>query len=238
MIQIKGDELKQYELSRIVRVTPMHGHTLQKVRFKKELDDDPIENAFYEENGDYFAEIPNVLLMGFGVLVVETVSLDDSGENRKERATFTVHKRKKPDNYVFTDNVAKVGSTDVANATKPLVFAYGTIDGTTTGYYKRNDVEWETINYDEKFAGAAGWFRKADTEWAAAEPVTADEVRDAYLQGRPVMYMYPGQLALHTDGSIKTEVEPSGFMSVIRLVEYETYSQFHFHESVKISMYR
>lgn len=105
MIKLKGEKLQQYELGRIVYVAPKHGRTLQKVRFWKSVADNPLTVSIGEEDGTATAEIPNILLMDFGILTAEMVMVDENGNYEIEKANFDIRKRKKPTDYVFVNNV-------------------------------------------------------------------------------------------------------------------------------------
>ena len=109
MINVQGEKLRQWDIGRNVELIPKSGRTLQKVRFWKSIADEPIVGAISEAGGVAVSEIPNVLLMNVGILVVEMVVIDGFGNYETERANLTVHRREKPADYVFTDNAANKG---------------------------------------------------------------------------------------------------------------------------------
>ena len=130
MINVQGEKLRQWDIGRNVELIPKVGRTLQKVRFWKSIADEPIVGAISEAGGVAVSEIPNVLLMNVGILVVEMVVIDGFGNYETERANLTVHRREKPADYVFTDNAANNGGgvsswndlTDKPFGTIPAVY--------------------------------------------------------------------------------------------------------------------
>lgn len=103
MIKVMGDKLRQYDLTRAVQIVPASGETLETVEVWKSSVT-AIYSVPFRADDDYFiADIPNILLQGFGVLTVRVKTVNSNGNHKTEKATFYVSKRNKPEDYVYTE---------------------------------------------------------------------------------------------------------------------------------------
>lgn len=103
MIEVIGGRLNQYDLDRQVGIMLRPDYRLEAVRFWKSEAADPLTVAFSEYDGYIVANIPNILLTSHGTLTVELAMRDMDGIYAAEKATFTVHKATRPDDYQYTE---------------------------------------------------------------------------------------------------------------------------------------
>lgn len=97
MIRVIGEKLKQYEKNRSVEIVLREDVNLRKLYFVKK----GIEYSGSIEDGNILtAKIPDALLMSIGTLTVRCEGISDDGIKTTEKASFVVHRAKKPDDYV------------------------------------------------------------------------------------------------------------------------------------------
>ena len=100
MIKLVGGDLWQWDSGRKVEIKPKAGSTVDAVHFFNGT----TENAkvgILKDDGS--AEIPNVFLQSSNNVVVYSVMVNESGEQTTESVVFSVNRREKPDDYVYTE---------------------------------------------------------------------------------------------------------------------------------------
>lgn len=99
MIKVLNGALWQWDTGRKVEIKPLPGATITEVHFSN----DNIEKALPVKPEDNIANIPNILLQECIPLNVYAVMTNGAGEQTTESAIFDINKRKKPDDYVYTE---------------------------------------------------------------------------------------------------------------------------------------
>ena len=101
MIKLKGEKVRQWDLSRKVEIFHPPERTIKEVWFKK----GGVELAVpFSDDGEVAAaEIPNILLKSFGVLTCRVYGLGTDGCKYEDKSTFYVSRREQPKDYVYTE---------------------------------------------------------------------------------------------------------------------------------------
>lgn len=102
-ISVYGTTLVQWEKGRRVKIEPLRGMRVDYVHFCNHGDTVAIPVKPTEENGQIFASIPNILLQDGRNLVVYVANISGSKEETFSDASFSVRKRPKPADYVYTE---------------------------------------------------------------------------------------------------------------------------------------
>ena len=102
-IKIVGNPLYQWELGRKVQLFPLPNMTIDEVHFSNHGDPEALVVKPKSENGMIVAEIPNILLQSGNNLIVYSVNVAEGFIDTLRSCTFTVRKRAKPSDYLYTE---------------------------------------------------------------------------------------------------------------------------------------
>ncbi len=100
---IIGTPLYQWETGRKLKVIPLRGMSIDSVHFSHYGDTEALPVTPIEENGEYIADIPNVLLQDDRNIVVHSVNVSEDKTETIRECVFPVRKRAKPSNYIYTE---------------------------------------------------------------------------------------------------------------------------------------
>lgn len=101
MIQLVGDELYQWDTGRIVQIesdSPIH-----EVHFTTRQMDFAYVVETYNEGESTYCTIPNVILQSSQKIYCYAVKENSDGEETVSTTVFSVNKRNRPDDYVYTE---------------------------------------------------------------------------------------------------------------------------------------
>ena len=103
MISVIGGELYQYDAGRKVQVVSKKNYIIEEVHFCNEDSDTAfVCHAIYDDSVAT-ASIPNILLQSTKDLIVYAVVTTEDSKQTLERGIFHIYKRKRPDDYVYTE---------------------------------------------------------------------------------------------------------------------------------------
>lgn len=105
MINVIGGELYQYDTGRQIQITSKKNYIIDEVHFcNDDLESAFVCKAIYDEpSASAIAHIPNILLQSDKDLIVYATIITDDSRRTVERSSFHIHKRKRPDDYVYTE---------------------------------------------------------------------------------------------------------------------------------------
>lgn len=103
MVTLIGGDLYQWDTGRIVFITPDSGYTVHEVHFTTKKMDYAYVVKTYVENGGTYCAIPNILLQQYQDVICYEVRENDNGEESISTTTFSVTKRNRPVDYVYTE---------------------------------------------------------------------------------------------------------------------------------------
>ena len=107
MINPINGSLWQWDTGRYIEITPRNGGTVTEVHFfNGTTESAPVVEITASEYG-YKAKIPNVFLQSPNNIIAYAAAVDDDGRQTVESTVLTVNKRRKPDDYVFTEDELK-----------------------------------------------------------------------------------------------------------------------------------
>lgn len=105
MINVINGELYQYDIGRQVKIISKKNYIIDEVHFCNEDSESALKcKAVYDESSEFaIAPIPNILLQSSKDLIVYATIITDDSRQTVERGSFHIHKRKRPDDYVYTE---------------------------------------------------------------------------------------------------------------------------------------
>ena len=107
MIELIGGGLYQWDTGRIAVVKPDTDDAIHEVHFSTKDMDYAYVVSTYEQDGAVYCEIPNILLQQKKSLICYEVTNTDNGEMTVAETTLDLHKRNKPQDYVYTEDELK-----------------------------------------------------------------------------------------------------------------------------------
>ena len=108
MISLKNGLLWQWDLGCLVSLTTQAGSTIQAIDFSSDMHPNAIPVDIKEIDGEFVAQVPNTLLQYPGLLYAHMSTIDELGKRAVEEAVFRVRPRKKPLDYVYTEEEIKI----------------------------------------------------------------------------------------------------------------------------------
>lgn len=103
MITLIDGDLYQWDTGRVVLVEPDSGYTIHEVHFTtKKMEFAYVVNT-YDEDGAIYCKIPNILLQQYQAIICYEVRENEEGEESVSTTTFSVIKRNRPVDYVYTE---------------------------------------------------------------------------------------------------------------------------------------
>ena len=106
VINLIGGLLYQWDTGRKVKIVPRDGITVDEVQFSNGLQDALVVEPYTEE-GEIYANIPNILLQAKRDVSVYVVMYNESGEQTVCSRPLVVNGREKPADYVYTETEVK-----------------------------------------------------------------------------------------------------------------------------------
>lgn len=102
-ISLIGGHLYQWDTGRKIKVCPCKDVSVDEVHFSNMRDTVALRVDPVEEDGEYIASIPNILLQKPKSLNVYIVMVSEDGERTTCSKTFSVRPRERPEDYVYTE---------------------------------------------------------------------------------------------------------------------------------------
>ena len=103
MITLVDGDLYQWDTGRVVLIEPENGYIIHEVHFATRKMDFAYVAKTYEENGNTYCKIPNILLQQYYDIYCYEVRENDDGEESTSTTVFKVIKRNRPLDYIYTD---------------------------------------------------------------------------------------------------------------------------------------
>ena len=104
-ILIPGGSLYQWDSGRQVKIIPDENTTISEIHFcKQDSDTALVVYTSTTSTGALIVDIPDVLLQEHGVLIVYAMITSNTGRYTKYDRSFSITKRGKPDDYVYTES--------------------------------------------------------------------------------------------------------------------------------------
>lgn len=105
MIEVIGGNLFQWDTGRVIRINT--DTNIHEVHFTTKDMTYAYVVSTYEKDGAVYCEIPNILLQQEKSLICYEVTKTDGGEMTVAEKTLALHKRNKPQDYVYTEDELK-----------------------------------------------------------------------------------------------------------------------------------
>ena len=105
MIEVIGGDLFQWDTGRVIRINT--DTNIHEVHFTTKDMTYAYVVSTYEKDGAVYCEIPNILLQQEKSLICYEVTKTDGGEMTVAEKTIALHKRNKPQDYVYTEDELK-----------------------------------------------------------------------------------------------------------------------------------
>lgn len=102
-VKVIGSRLYQWELGRVISITPPDNTVVSTVEFAHTFDKEALAVMPREENGVIVADIPNILLQSGDPIFVFLVYVDANCLETTASHVLSVVKRPKPADYVYTE---------------------------------------------------------------------------------------------------------------------------------------
>ena len=103
MISVINGDLFQWDIGRKIKIVSKKGYVINEVNFCNQNSDNALVGKVYYEDSIATAYIPNILLQSDKDLIVYAISTIEDSNQVIERSIISIHKRAKPDNYVYTE---------------------------------------------------------------------------------------------------------------------------------------
>lgn len=103
MVTLLDGDLYQWDTGRVVLVDPNSGYDVHEVHFSNRKLDFAYVVKTYEENGNTYCAIPNILLQQSYDIYCYEVRENAEGEESISTTIFKVTKRNRPLDYVYTE---------------------------------------------------------------------------------------------------------------------------------------
>ena len=105
MIEVIGGDLFQWDTGRVIRINT--DTNIHEVHFTTKDMTYAYVVSTYEKDGAVYCEIPNIILQQEKSLICYEITNTDGGEMTVAEKTLTLHKRNKPQDYVYTEDELK-----------------------------------------------------------------------------------------------------------------------------------
>lgn len=105
MIEVIGGNLFQWDTGRVIRINT--DTNIHEVHFTTKDMTYAYVVSTYEKDGAVYCEIPNILLQQEKSLICYEITKTDGGEMTVAEKTLALHKRNKPQDYVYTEDELK-----------------------------------------------------------------------------------------------------------------------------------
>lgn len=129
MVTLLDGELYQWDTGRVVQIDPNSGYDIHEVHFATKKMDFAYVAKTYEENGNTYCKIPNILLQQHYDIYCYEVRENDEGEESTSTTIFKVIKRNRPLDYIYTDP-EKYTYKEIENRLKTLEDALNDVKAT------------------------------------------------------------------------------------------------------------
>lgn len=103
MITLIGGDLYQWDTGRVVLVGHDSGYTIQEVHFTTKKMEYAYVAKTYESGNNTYCAIPNILLQQYWDIYCYEVRENEAGEESISTTIFSVTKRNRPVDYVYTE---------------------------------------------------------------------------------------------------------------------------------------
>ena len=105
MIEVIGGDLFQWDTGRVIRINT--DTKIHEVHFTTKDMSYAYVVSTYEKDGAVYCEIPNIILQQEKSLICYEITNTDGGEMTVAEKTLALHKRNKPQDYVYTEDELK-----------------------------------------------------------------------------------------------------------------------------------
>lgn len=105
MIEVIGGNLFQWDTGRVIRINT--DTNIHEVHFTTKDMTYAYVVSTYEKDGAVYCEIPNIILQQEKSLICYEITNTDGGEMTVAEKTLALHKRNKPQDYVYTEDELK-----------------------------------------------------------------------------------------------------------------------------------
>lgn len=103
MINVINGDLFQWDIGRKVKFISKKNYTINEIHFCNSHSDNALVGKVNYEGSVVTSYIPNILLQSDKDLIVYVVTTTEDSKQTVERSVFNIHKRIKPNDYVYTE---------------------------------------------------------------------------------------------------------------------------------------
>ena len=103
MVTLVDGDLYQWDTGRVVLIDPRIENEVKEVHFTNKKIDFAYVAKTYSKNGNTYCTIPNILLQQYYDIYCYEVRYNDDGEESVSTTIFSVIKRSRPLDYVYTE---------------------------------------------------------------------------------------------------------------------------------------
>ena len=103
MVTLVDGDLYQWDTGRVVLIDPRMENEVKEVHFTNRKIDFAYVAKTYSKNGNTYCAIPNILLQQYYDIYCYEVRYNDDGEESVSTTIFSVIKRSRPLDYVYTE---------------------------------------------------------------------------------------------------------------------------------------
>lgn len=103
MVSLIGGDFYQWDTGRIIIVTPETDAEVHEVHFTTKRMDSAYVVSTYKLDETVLCSVPNIILQQERPVICYEVVRTDEGEMSISETSFNVHKRNKPQDYVYTE---------------------------------------------------------------------------------------------------------------------------------------
>ena len=103
MVTLLDGDLYQWDTGRVVLIDPRMENEVKEVHFTNRKIDFAYVAKTYSKNGNMYCAIPNILLQQYYDIYCYEVRYNDDGEESVSTTIFSVIKRSRPLDYVYTE---------------------------------------------------------------------------------------------------------------------------------------
>ena len=103
MVTLLDGDLYQWDTGRVVLIDPIMENEVKEVHFTNRKIDFAYVAKTYSKNGNTYCAIPNILLQQYYDIYCYEVRYNDDGEESVSTTIFSVIKRSRPLDYVYTE---------------------------------------------------------------------------------------------------------------------------------------
>ena len=221
MITLIGGDLYQWDTGRYVLVVPDKGSVTHEVHYSTGKMDYAYVVKTYEKDGGTYCAIPNILLQQYRDIYCYEVQENENGEETVTTTVFSVTRRNRPVNYVYTEP-EKYTYKDLENRIEKLEEAIELFEtaggigekGEDGGYYI------PTVSQSDKTTMTVSYVA-SDEEMPEVETVTITlpAGQDGYTPVRGVDYWTDEDQESIVDAAV-AKVEADFSSSVDTIIEF------------------